>query len=285
MSVRFCQKCGITVDGDDVYCHSCGADLQIKIPGGEDAPEVDEYCARCGLPLYAGDRFCSNCGTDRTRPRPPRVRDEYAADEYVPSRSDGLRRMFKIALAILFWGSILTGCYAAYRYFGSDIPWGEVVEVVTEQRRDAGGPLRAAVSGNAGSADIASARAAFPPIVPETASFETPFPDAPQTRKPTPLKLVWGAQDEDGISVPVLPDGAPALDLPAFHGSVTGSKVRLRAQPSTKARVLDALERGDRVDIMRRFSSGKERFVWYNVRTGKGVGWIYGEFVRVIEDE
>ncbi|MDR3166283.1 MAG: SH3 domain-containing protein [Synergistaceae bacterium] len=285
MSVRFCQKCGITVDEGDVYCHSCGAELQIKIPGGEDAPEVAEYCARCGLPLYAGDRFCSNCGTDRSRPKPPRVHDEYTKGEYNPSRRDRLRGMFKIAFAFLFWGSIFAGCYMVYRYLGSDIPWGEVVEVVAEQRRDAGVPRRAAVSDDLLSPDIASVLAALPPIVPEAVSFEAPFPDAPQIRELAPIKLAWGAQDEDGISVLVLSDGAPALGLLSFPGSVSGGRVRLRAEPSTKAHTLGVLKRGDRVDIVRRFSSGKERFVWYNVRTERGVGWMYGEFVRVIEDE
>ena len=270
MSVRFCQKCGITVDEGDIYCHSCGAELRIKIADDGDAPEVAEYCARCGLPVFAGDRFCSNCGTDRiARPEQPRVRDENAGDGHVYPRRDRSRSMFKIALAVLFWGLVFAGCYKVYEYFWSDIPWGEVAAVVTEQGQDADGGLSDAAS-----------RVGFPPIVPETVSSV-----APQTREPTPAKLAWGVQGGDGISVLVLSDGSPASELSSLPGSVTGSRVRLRAEPSTRASILGALERGEEVAIVRRFSSGEEKFFWYNVRTGKGTGWIYGEFVRVIEDE
>jgi hypothetical protein len=182
--------------------------------------------------------------------------------------------VFRITLAVLFWGSLFGACYAAYRYLGSDIPWGEVAAVVTEQRKDADDGLLRDKS-----------RTEFPPIAPETVSADTSFSYAPQNRKLTPVKLAWGAQNKNGISVLVLPDGAPASDLSSLSGSVTGSRVRLRAEPSTRSRILGALERGEGVGIMRRFSSGKEEFSWYNVRTEKGSGWIYGEFVRVIEDE
>jgi hypothetical protein len=271
MSVRFCQKCGITVDEADAYCHRCGAELQIKISDGE----IAEYCARCGLPVHAGDRFCSNCGTDRTaRPDPPRVYHENAEDVHVAPRVGRPSDIFKITLAVLFWGSVLGGCYAAYRHFWSDIPWNDVAEVVAERKNDADGGLPGDES-----------RAGFPPIAPETVSSDALYSDTPQGRELTPVKLAWGAQGEDGISVLVLSDGAPVSDLSSIPGSVTGSRVRLRAEPSTSARILGALERGDGVDIVRRFSSGRETFVWYNVRTEKGDGWIYGEFVRVIEDE
>ena len=275
MSVRFCQKCGITVDGEDVYCHSCGAELRIKISGGETEPEVAEYCARCGLPVYAGDRFCSNCGTDRTaRPEPPRVYSENAENEHVSRRRGRPRNVFRTALAFSLWGAIFAGCYVAYRHFWSDIPWNDVAGVITEQSQDAGG-----------GAPRDESREGFPPIAPETVSSDTSYAGSRQTRELAPIKLTWGAQGKYGISVLLLPDGSPASDLSSLPGSVTGSGVRLRAEPSTNARILDVLERGDGVDIVRRFSSGIEKFVWYNVRTEKGDGWIYGEFIRVMEDE
>jgi uncharacterized Zn finger protein (UPF0148 family) len=275
MNVRFCQKCGITVGGEDVYCHSCGTELLVKISDGETVPEVAEYCARCGLPLYSGDRFCSNCGTDRTaRPASSRVGEKSAANGHVSSRKGRRRNIFKIALGVLFWGAVFAGCYAVYRYFGSDIPWGEVAAVVTERSRDADDALSRDAS-----------RAGFPPIAPETISPDTPHSDVPQGGEPTPIKFAWGARDDDGISILVLPNGAPASDSSSLPGSVTGSRVRLRAAPGAGADILGVLERGDGVDIMRRFSSGKEKFVWYNVHTEKGDGWMYGEFVRVIENE
>jgi hypothetical protein len=274
MSVRFCQKCGITVDDGDAYCHNCGAEMQIKISEGGGVPEIVEYCARCGLPVYAGDRFCSNCGTDRTaRVGSLRVYDEKGGGRRVSSRRGGRYGVFKIALAVLFWGAIVGGCYAAYRHFWSDIPWNEVAAVVTEPQQDAGALFRDAP------------REAFPPIAPETVSPDASYADDPQNREITPVKLAWGAQGRDGISVLMLSDGAPASDLSSLPGSVTGSRVRLRAEPSTQARILGVLESGDGVDIMKRFSSEREKFVWYNVRTEKGDGWIYGEFVRVVEDE
>jgi uncharacterized Zn finger protein (UPF0148 family) len=275
MSVRFCQKCGITVDGEDVYCHSCGTELRIKISDGEAAPEIAEYCARCGLPLHAGDRFCSNCGTDRTvRPEPPRGCDESSEDGHVSPRKGRPRNMFKIALGVLFWGAVFAGCYAVYRHFWSDIPWSEGAAVVAEPQRSAGDALSRDAS-----------REAFPPITPETASPDASYSDVQQSDEQTSVKLVWGAQGEDGISVLVLSDGVPASGLSSLPGSVTGSRVRLRAGPSTSADLLGALERGDGIDIVKRFSSGKEKFVWYNVRTEKGDGWMYGEFVQVIENE
>jgi hypothetical protein len=275
MNECFCQKCGIMVEGGDVYCHHCGAELRIKISGGEIVPEIAEYCAMCGSPAFAGDRFCSNCGTDRAvRPESLRISDERAGDGRVSRRKGRPRNMFKIALGVLFWGSIFIGCYAVYRHFWSDIPWNDVAAVMTEPHRDTGSVLSRDVS-----------RTEFPPIAPETASPDTSYSDAPQIQEPAPVKLAWGVRGEDGISVLVLPDGSPAPDSSSLPGSVTGSRVRLRAEPGTNASVLDVLGKGDGVGVVRRFSSEKEKFVWYNVRTEKGYGWMYGEFVRVIEDE
>jgi hypothetical protein len=182
--------------------------------------------------------------------------------------------MLKIVIAILFWGSVLGGCYAVYRHFWSDIPWSDVAAVVTEQVQD---------TDDGSSLD--ESRAGFPPIAPETASPDTSYSGAPQSREPAPAKLAWGTQGEDGIRVLVLSDGTPASDSSSLSGSVTGSRVRLRADPSTRANILGVLERGDGVGVMRSFSSGREEFVWYNVRSEKGNGWIYGEYIRVIEDE
>jgi hypothetical protein len=34
------------------------------------------------------------------------------------------------------------------------------------------------------------------------------------------------------------------------------------------------------IELVRRFSSGKDPYYWFGVRDSEGSGWIYGEFIK-----
>ena len=58
---RLCQKCGIAVDDDAVFCEFCGTKLEIPQPKVE-TKDIPRFCSQCGKPLIEGARFCVNCG-------------------------------------------------------------------------------------------------------------------------------------------------------------------------------------------------------------------------------
>ncbi|GEM_PF-1318010 len=70
---------------------------------------------------------------------------------------------------------------------------------------------------------------------------------------------------------------------PSF-GTVTGTKVNLRAEPSTSAAVVLRFDGGELVEVLEKSGKKKgEQHPWYRVTTGDDgeKGWIYGQFLAV----
>jgi hypothetical protein len=68
-----------------------------------------------------------------------------------------------------------------------------------------------------------------------------------------------------------------------FTGAVLGNRVRLRSEPNTASATLRHFNRDELLDVVGRYLSAGDRHFWFNVRVGGQPGWMYGEFLRVIE--
>lgn len=78
------------------------------------------------------------------------------------------------------------------------------------------------------------------------------------------------------IAIPVF--ATPAV----LVGRVTGSRVNVRAYPSTQADSPHYGLVGDRVEIIRQ-TEGRDGYTWYYVEFNSGAkGWIRSDFVRFI---
>ncbi|HEY9637067.1 MAG TPA: SH3 domain-containing protein [Coleofasciculaceae cyanobacterium] len=77
----------------------------------------------------------------------------------------------------------------------------------------------------------------------------------------------------------------PVFATPAvLVGRATGSRVNVRALPSTQADSPHYGLVGDRVEILRQ-TKARDGYVWYYVEFSSGArGWIRGNFVRFISD-
>jgi RNA polymerase subunit RPABC4/transcription elongation factor Spt4 len=292
MSGRFCQKCGVLLEEGDVFCYSCGAEQHADIsegsetaseiesettPPASDAPETAEpvsspesrkFCAYCGAVLHSGDRFCEKCGKDQSS---------------LPKGARGGRERKKSVrwgpiFQALFWCLVGFGFYTAYKTFWSDIPWKEVIAVVTG--RKPGLPDK-----NSSGAAI-ERTGVLPPIAPGETTHQNVqssgnadvggFVAPPVTEG----RVSWTERDNTGHSRPVIigEGGARPASLP---GSVTGSRIRLRAGPNSGSEILGSLGKGTVVEVVGRYSSGKGKFYWYNVNSGDLSGWMYGEYLSV----
>jgi hypothetical protein len=89
----------------------------------------------------------------------------------------------------------------------------------------------------------------------------------------------WSKRDKDGYGRPVADDPSYSPATPSIAGEVTGTGVRLRAEPNTKSQEVGKFSTGKKVAILRRYESGKEKFPWYEIDVDGLVGWMYGEFV------
>jgi RNA polymerase subunit RPABC4/transcription elongation factor Spt4 len=296
MSGHFCQKCGALLEEDDIFCHSCGTEQRADISGGSeitpdavseaasaaDAPEIanepapppehGKFCAFCGALMHLGDRFCEKCGRDQSassgHAKTPQKRKNGCARER-KGRPIGL------VLLAIFWSLLGFGFYTAYKTFWNDIPWDEVIAVVTGRRSDdnSEGP-------------VSDRTDDFPPIAPADESTnaqsagDVNSDDAPAAEGP----VVWTERDAAGRSRLVIigEGGERPASLP---GSVTGNRIRLRSEPNSNSKILGVLSRGDILEVIGRCSSGRGKFHWYNVNHGDLSGWMYGEYVRVEEKE
>jgi hypothetical protein len=241
----------------------------------------------CGSPVGDGDRFCGKCGGDQSAPVfNTRIKTKKRS---MPSGVTTHRRrqnwIFRIMAAIAFWGILIGGCYGAYRFFASDVRWSEVWAVVTGYRSDSDVesdlfPIVGEIL--SGSEDLLLE--SLPPIVPEPASRDA----APDVGPAQDSRPVWSGPDSRGYSVIALRGEAGSEDLApsgvSFVGVVSGSRVRLREEPSTKSRILGQFDRGQNLDVTGRYSSRSENYPWFRVSSGDVSGWMYGEYLRVSED-
>ena len=286
MSVHYCGKCGISAGTDDVFCHRCGMELNVEAaPSTEYAASQLKMCSQCGEPLPMGDRFCGKCGAGlATR--------GYNAEIHIKRRvsPSGItthkrRRgfLFKLISALVFWGVTAGALYGIYKFFGSGIPWFEVMALVTGTTPQTGEVTLADAAGEP--------FVELPPIVPETAdSADSPAPDpireeSVQAGPVPPPRPEWGEQDVNGYSVLILPEQNEAGGANvSLRGVVSGNRVNLRAEPNTSSQVLGQLSAGNEVAVSRRYRSGSEEYFWYEVNSGDNDGWMYGQYLRVEEE-
>jgi hypothetical protein len=81
-----------------------------------------------------------------------------------------------------------------------------------------------------------------------------------------------------GIAVPAF--AAPAV----LVGKETGSRVNVRAYPSTRADSPHYGLVGDRVEVLKQ-TEGQDGYTWYYVEFSSGArGWIRADFIRFIAD-
>jgi hypothetical protein len=91
----------------------------------------------------------------------------------------------------------------------------------------------------------------------------------------------WTEQDAEGYSTVAANDRFfTSSQTPSLRGTVTADYVRVRSAPNTSSRIKRRLDSGAEVELVRRFSSGKEPYYWFEVRDSGGSGWIYGEFIK-----
>jgi RNA polymerase subunit RPABC4/transcription elongation factor Spt4 len=91
----------------------------------------------------------------------------------------------------------------------------------------------------------------------------------------------WTEQDAEGYSIVAANDRFfTSSQTPSLRGTVTADHVRVRSAPNTASRIRRQLDSGAEVELVRRFSSGKEPYYWFEVRSSGGSGWIYGEFIK-----
>ncbi|MDR0654497.1 MAG: SH3 domain-containing protein [Synergistaceae bacterium] len=92
---------------------------------------------------------------------------------------------------------------------------------------------------------------------------------------------MWTEQDSEGYSTVAADDRFfTASQTPSLRGTVAGNRVNVRSAPNTASRVKGQMNNGAEVEIVRRFSSGKERYYWFEVHDSGGSGWVYGEFIK-----
>jgi hypothetical protein len=96
------------------------------------------------------------------------------------------------------------------------------------------------------------------------------------------VEYVWSTQDADGYSSPVATDRffSSGVTL-SLLGTVSGDRVRMRAEPNTKSRIKLQFDNGVSLDVTRRYSSGRERHYWFEASLDGETGWVYGEFLKV----
>ncbi|MCL2684589.1 MAG: zinc-ribbon domain-containing protein [Synergistaceae bacterium] len=280
MSGHFCGKCGISAGTEDVFCHRCGTELNIQAAHHtEYAASQRKICPQCGESVPMGDRFCGKCGAGQATPGfNTQIHTKKRA---TPSGVTTHRRrrgfLFGLISAVAFWGIVAGALYSVYKFLGSDIPWSDVIAMVTSTR-----PKNVPLPENA---DRRSEE--LPPIVPETPGSGNPRPQAVPIRgePAAPGKPEWGTQDVNGYSILVLPgqEDTERADV-SLRGVVTTNRVRLRSEPNTRSQIRGQFDSGKEFDVTGRYWSGSERFFWYGVSSGEDNGWMYGEYLRIVEE-
>ena len=294
MSIFFCGKCGISAGTQDVFCHRCGMEMNVQTaPITEYAASQMKICPQCGEYVPLGDRFCVNCGSGLLTPG--FNTQIHTKKRLAPSGVTTHRRrrsfLFKLVSALVFWSVAIGSLYALYNFLGRDIPWSDVVALVTGSESRTGG-AHVTESGYARYGGL-------PPIVPETGNYDGFPPIVPETsgsggltntphtpEEPVPsLRPEWGSQDANGYSVLTLPgqDGA-GRDGGSLRGVVNGGRVRLRAEPNTESEVLGQFDSGKEFEVTRRFRAAGAGIYWYRVSSGADEGWMYGEYLRIAEE-
>jgi ribosomal protein S27AE len=245
---RVCDKCGAINGLDERYCGECGADLTESERSGHKAssrqkhkPPREKVALSSQIQPLGKEK-----NPDLTPPLVP-------AKKRLPRRGPASPSIFIVIALILACG---VGFFA-YNFFLS---------------QGGAAPSQDAPDPAAISEDFGFTGGEF------VARTETPAPATQDNSSlGAGLGYVWSADDANGYSSLAPQDSSGAVS--GIKGTVLGDRVRLRAEPNTNARILSHFDKGEPIEVLRRYSSGSEKFYWFNVR-GKGrTGWMYGEYV------
>jgi hypothetical protein len=276
-----CKNCGASMREGDIFCRKCGFKSQ--------APEAG-FCHKCGNALRTGAKFCDLCGAECS-PEPGRPKRGRGRG------GRGWGPLVFIALCVV----IAASAFAAYKFAliprravdppAQEIPAADVPGDAPPQAGDPPGsadvapsddinddyipipdenaaPVSTEVSQTAGAGSVEAG-----PISAETQA-------SPGTESAGDLD--WTERDVDGYSFLAPRDRFLSADeIVSLPGIVSGDHVRVRSRPNTKGSIRRQLDGGVSLDVTRRYSSGQERYYWFQVHYGKSFGWIYGEFLNV----
>jgi hypothetical protein len=248
-----------------------------------------------------GGRFCRNCGVPQAEAAQADARIETSPGAASHSQQPNTwnrpkkRRNFPLWLvAVIVFLFILGGAgFAAYKYFLSDIPWDEVVAVIRGHRSESEYESRT-VPLSSEEIEEMGIDAPDEPPADDPAVYQPPFqqysPSAPdsmpyQSPPPQPtVRYIWSQTDTGGFSQPVAVDqNGLFVQSVSFSGTVMGDHVRVRSAPNTSSYIKSQFNKGAVLDVIQRYSSGRDRYFWYKVVYSGQVGWMYGEFLSVME--
>jgi RNA polymerase subunit RPABC4/transcription elongation factor Spt4 len=315
MSDNICGNCGAPFAEGDTSCPECGMPMASREQ--IEQPRTERYCSSCGGVVRVSDRFCEQCGVELAKldgddvrvqapvdvpvklqgapvkekvvlapqaPSPSRDRVPVFAQPLVHTRKRlGRNSSMPPATIALIALLVLAGLgLGAYKFLSKEKPpvlaQSDTMDVLIDDEIPEIPP---------------------PPVLDDLTVLDTPAspdtpvaqPVTPDTMEPLtridtgPIRYVWSLDDPRGYSrlEPSDPSRAPSAN-PALQGSVTGDRVRLRSEPNTTSSVLNHYSKGAKVEVIQRYTSGSEKFPWYNIRAGERVGWMYGEYVKITEN-
>ena len=70
---------------------------------------------------------------------------------------------------------------------------------------------------------------------------------------------------------------------PVQRGVVLGDRVRMRADSNTSAAIMHQLNKDTTLDVLKSYLAPNEKYPWYQVNYEGDTGWVYGEFLKVIQ--
>jgi DNA-directed RNA polymerase subunit RPC12/RpoP/uncharacterized protein YgiM (DUF1202 family) len=284
-----CSKCGVRLADGVAVCPQCGTQRGAngsKPKAGLVHAEVrteprNTTCVNCGADIEPDDLFCEKCGADQAEPQQSaglaqvpqdaapqgssgKKKVAFPAPAYASPLSSARKKGGKnsillplIALLAIVWIGGMG--FLAYKFF--------------IEKDDSRGVQTTIITGQDG--EEASDDSAVSMDVPQ---------DDPLPSSPPQAEFIWGAQDSRGYSklTPSDPSRVSA-GTPALSAVVLGDRVRMRAEPNTDGKIIHHYSKGARVEVLRRYNSGKEEYPWYNIRVRGQSGWMYGQYVGEIK--
>jgi hypothetical protein len=321
MNGFFCQKCGAPGHENDIFCRKCGAKHKSDAKKQDGSPDGQaKFCANCGNSMRQGANFCDNCGSENGRyagANKPAGTEKRGTGS---RRGRAFALLFLLVLAAAgfaaykyYSGDIdLAKIIAALKRetrderepsgdaaaSGGAISLDERGQNQPEDRRNVSEQdespetdiiiieIQPETAGPQPSADIApvSGEERSPYSDAAAPVSEEPVPPAikSETDDPDNPEYVWTERDAGGYSALAAPDRFfTSAQTPSAVGVVSGDRVRLRSDHNLKGRIVGQFDTGASFDVVRRYSSGDEKYCWYEARRDGAEGWIYGEFFNI----
>lgn len=97
--------------------------------------------------------------------------------------------------------------------------------------------------------------------------------------------LISSCYNQEPVNPPLLPSNS-VIETSDVWGVVTAESLRLRLQPSLRAKILSNLSRGDVVKILKRGevqeSINGETDFWFKVTIEGVSGWVFGSHLELV---